>query len=71
MGDIIELSDLSELDFAGRNTSSMKSANFGGGLELLMNDKVKESSRQTTEIDLDPKWNFCEIIKIYIIGFTF
>ena len=53
MGDIIELSDLSELDFAGRNTSSMKSANFGGGLELLMNDKVKESSRQTTEIDLE------------------
>jgi hypothetical protein len=53
MGDIIELSDLPELDFTGRNTSSMKSANFGGGLELLMNDKVKESSRQTTEIDLE------------------
>jgi hypothetical protein len=53
MADIIELSDLPELDFTGRNTSSMKSANFGGGLELLMNDKVKESSRQTTEIDLE------------------
>ena len=53
MGDIIELSDLPELDFTGRNNSSMKSANFGGGLELLMNDKVKESSRQTTEIDLE------------------
>jgi hypothetical protein len=52
MADIIELSDLSELEFNGRN-SSMKSANFGGGLELLMNDKVKESSRQTTEFDLD------------------
>jgi len=26
------------------STSSMKSSNFGGGLELLMNDKVKESS---------------------------
>jgi len=53
MGDIIELSDLSELDFAGRNGNSLKSANFGGGLELLMNDKVKESSRQNTEIDLE------------------
>jgi hypothetical protein len=53
MGDIIELSDLPEIDFNGRNISSMKSANFGGGLELLMNDKVKESSRQTTEIDLE------------------
>ena len=53
MSDIIELSDLSELDFAGRNSNSLKSANFGGGLELLMNDKVKESSRQSTEIDLE------------------
>jgi hypothetical protein len=53
MADIIELSDLPELDFTGRNSSSMKSANFGGGLELLMNDKVKESSRQNTDIDLE------------------
>ena len=53
MADIIELSDLTELEFNGRNNSSMKSANFGGGLELLMNDKVKESSRQNTEIDLE------------------
>ena len=53
MADIIELSDLPELEFNGRNNSSMKSSNFGGGLELLMNDKVKESSRHNTDIDLD------------------
>jgi hypothetical protein len=49
MSDMIELS---ELDFNDKNTS-MKSSNFGGGLELLMNDKVKDSSRQNTDIDLE------------------
>jgi hypothetical protein len=53
MAEIIELSDLPEFEFNGRNNSSMKSANFGGGLELLMNDKVKESSRQNADIDLE------------------
>jgi hypothetical protein len=50
MSDIIELS---EIDFNDMNTGSMKSTNFGGGLELLMNDKIKESTRQNSDIDLD------------------
>jgi hypothetical protein len=50
MSDIIELS---ELDFNDMNTGSLKSTNFGGGLELLMNDKVKENTRQNSDIDLD------------------
>jgi hypothetical protein len=50
MSDIIELS---EIDFDDMNTGSMKSTNFGGGLELLMNDKVKETTRQNSDIDLD------------------
>jgi len=44
--DITEL-DLNDGDF-GRSSS-----NFGGGLELLMNDKVRESSRPTSDIDLE------------------
>ena len=35
MDDIIEISEI--------NTNNLKSSNFGGGIELLMNDKVKES----------------------------
>jgi hypothetical protein len=50
MSDIIELS---EIDFNDMNTGSMKSTNFGGGLELLMNDKIKESTRQNSDIDFD------------------
>ena len=51
--DIIELSSL---DFNELPSSSgpKKSANFGGGIELLMNDKVKDgSSKQTSDIDID------------------
>jgi hypothetical protein len=51
--DIIELSNL---DFNDLPSSSgpKKSANFGGGIELLMNDKVKDgSNKQTSDIDLD------------------
>jgi hypothetical protein len=44
MSDIIELS---ELDFNDMNTGSLKSTNFGGGLELLMNDKVKKIQDKT------------------------
>ena len=44
--EITEL-DLNDSGF-GRSSS-----NFGGGLELLMNDKVRESSRPTSDIDLD------------------
>jgi hypothetical protein len=41
MENIIEISDL-DLNGGG----SMKSSNFGGGLELLMNEKVKEGSKK-------------------------
>ena len=54
MSDIIELS---ELDFnnhfgGGNEDWSKKSSNFGGGLEFLMNDKVKET-KATSDIDLE------------------
>jgi hypothetical protein len=50
MSDIIELSELdfNDNDFKFEN----KSTNFGGGLELLMNDKIKDS-RPTSDIDLE------------------
>ena len=48
MDDIIELS---ELDF---NAPTQKSTNFGSGIELLMNDKVKEGSKKiSSDINLD------------------
>ena len=50
MSDIIELS---ELNFDDMNSNSMKSSNFGGGLELLMNDKIKESTKYNSDIDLE------------------
>ena len=54
MADMIEIT---ELDFDdnnfGGNTSFGKSSNFGGGLELLMNDKIKENRRPSSDIDLD------------------
>ena len=53
MDDIMELTELdfdSNSNFGGPQT---KSTNFGGGLELLMNDKVKESNRPTSDINLD------------------
>jgi hypothetical protein len=46
-----DLMDITELDFNDGGFGS--SSNFGGGLELLMNDKVRESSRPTSDIDLD------------------
>ena len=36
MDDIIEISEI--------NSSNLKSSNFGGGIELLMNDKIKDSN---------------------------
>ena len=51
--DIIELS---ELNFDnGSKFNNLKSANFGGGIELLMNDKVKDGSGggQRSDIDID------------------
>ena len=51
--EIIDLGNLSELDNSfmginknsGGNRSGNKSVNFGGGLELLMNDKLKSGGR--------------------------
>ena len=50
MSDIMEITELDFNDDFGRGG---RSSNFGGGLELLMNDKVRESSRPTSDIDLD------------------
>jgi hypothetical protein len=49
MADLMEITelDLNDGDF-GRSSS-----NFGGGLELLMNDKIRESSRPSSDINLD------------------
>ena len=38
---------------SGGNRSGNKSVNFGGGLELLMNDKIKDSGKPTSDIELD------------------
>jgi hypothetical protein len=46
-----DLMEITELDFNDGRFG--RSSNFGGGLELLMNDKVRESSRPTSDIDLD------------------
>ena len=36
------------------NANSLRSTNFGGGLELLMNDKLKEgNNKPTSDIDID------------------
>jgi hypothetical protein len=47
-----DLMEITELDF-NDDFGGGRSSNFGGGLELLMNDKVRESSRPTSDIDLD------------------
>jgi len=44
--------EITELDFNDNDFSS-KSSNFGGGLELLMNDKIKENTKLTSDIDLE------------------
>ena len=52
MADLMEITELNfENDFG--NNNSVKSSNFGGGLELLMNDKVKENNRPISDIELD------------------
>jgi hypothetical protein len=57
MSDFIEISELNFDDEFNNNSSSgssnMKSTNFGGGIELLMNDKIKDSGKVTSDIDLD------------------
>ena len=47
-----DLMEITELDF-NDDFGGGRSSNFGGGLELLMNDKVRESSKPTSDIDLD------------------
>ena len=46
--------ELSDMDFNDNFGESMKSSNFGGGLELLMNDHLKDgSNKQHSDIDLE------------------
>jgi len=51
MDDIIELSTL-DLDNNISFGSAPRSTNFGGGIELLMNDKIKDN-KPTSDIDLE------------------
>jgi hypothetical protein len=51
MDDIIELSTL-DLDNNFNFGSTPKSTNFGSGIELLMNDKIKDN-KPTSDIDLE------------------
>ena len=54
MSDIIELSELDFNEkFESNNDWNKKSSNFGGGLEFLMNDKIKENSKSASDIDLE------------------
>ena len=47
------MSDLMEITEIDMNDDGFgRSSNFGGGLELLMNDKVRESSQPTSDIEL-------------------
>jgi hypothetical protein len=52
MNDIIEISEL-DMNDNFDSWSAPKSTNFGSGIELLMNDKVKDSHKPTSDIDLD------------------
>ena len=48
--EIIDISEISLND----SPMKLKSTNFGGGLELLMNDKMKEGSKAPTrDIHID------------------
>jgi hypothetical protein len=51
MSDLMELTELefNDNDFGNQN----KTTNFGGGLELLMNEKVREKNRPSSDIDMD------------------
>jgi hypothetical protein len=58
--DIIEISELDfndnlgSLDLGGKWDNQKSSTNFGGGLELLMNDKIKDGgNRPTSDINLE------------------
>ena len=51
--DIIEISEISDLDLNSDWEKPTKSTNFGGGLEFLMNDKIKDNNKPTSDIDLE------------------
>ena len=53
MNDIIEISSLDLNDNFDSSWSAPKSSNFGSGIELLMNDKIKDNNKPTSDIDLD------------------
>ena len=54
-----EMIDISNFDFNESNGKSLKSSNFGGGIELLMNGKVKEGpNKVSSDIDIDDLTNF-------------
>ena len=57
-----EIIDISSINFDNLDDSwsnkpssanGLKSSNFGGGIELLMNDKKKDSSGHTSDIDIE------------------
>jgi hypothetical protein len=50
MNDLIEISDL---EFKNSRNTDRRSANFGGGLELLMNDKVKDINKPISDINIE------------------
>jgi len=50
MADLIEITELDLNDSNFGNNS--RSSNFGGGLELLMNEKIRETSRPTSDINV-------------------
>jgi hypothetical protein len=53
--EMIEISALDDLDDSWANSSNMNSSSFGGGIELLMNDKKKENSstKPSSDINVD------------------
>ena len=54
MDGIIEISDLDLNDgLSGSWNAPKQSTNFGGGLEFLMNDKVKEGNKPNSDINLE------------------
>jgi hypothetical protein len=49
-----DIMDITELNFEDDNFGeSSGGSNFGGGLELLMNNKIKDSKKPTSDIDLN------------------
>jgi hypothetical protein len=52
--DIIDISlDFENLDNGGGNWNNQKKTNFGGGIELLMNEKKMDSSGPVSDIDIE------------------